>query len=159
MAAHEARPPVPGILQARTLEWVAISFSNAWKWKVKVKSLSCVWLFETPWTAACQAPPSMGFFQARVLEWGAIAFLVTKRPQRTGSTVNVLQNYSFNRVFLKKVICSTQDLAPQPGTEPQPSALLARSWPPRHQGSSCNSLKGVIPAALHSLEIGIVIPN
>ena len=65
--------PVPGILQGRTLERVAISFSNAWKWKVKVKSLSCVQLLTTPWTAAYQAPPSMGFFQARVLEWGAIA--------------------------------------------------------------------------------------
>ena len=53
--------PVPGILQARTLEWVAISFSNAWKWKVKVKLLSCVWPSVTPWTAAYQAPPSMGF--------------------------------------------------------------------------------------------------
>ena len=53
--------PVPGILQARTLEWVAISFSNAWKWKVKVKSLSRVWLQATPWTAAYQAPLSMGF--------------------------------------------------------------------------------------------------
>ena len=53
--------PVPGILQARTLEWVAISFSNAWKWKVKVKSLSHVRLLVTPWTAAHQAPPSMGF--------------------------------------------------------------------------------------------------
>ena len=53
--------PIPGILQARTLEWVAISFSNAWKWKVKVKSLSCVQLLATPWTAAHQAPPSMGF--------------------------------------------------------------------------------------------------
>jgi len=53
--------PIPGILQARTLEWVAISFSNAWKWRVKVKSLSHVWLLETPWTAAHQAPPSMGF--------------------------------------------------------------------------------------------------
>ena len=52
--------PVPGILQARTLEWVAIS-SNAWKWKVKVKSLSLVWLLATSWTAAYQAPPSMGF--------------------------------------------------------------------------------------------------
>ena len=49
----------PGILQARTLEWVAISFSNAWKWKVKVKSLSRVRLFATPWTAAHQAPLSM----------------------------------------------------------------------------------------------------
>ena len=53
--------PVPGILQARTLEWVAISFSNALKWKVKVKLLSRVWLIATPWTAAYQAPPSMGF--------------------------------------------------------------------------------------------------
>ena len=46
---------VPGILQAKTLEWVAISFSNAWKWKVKVRSLSRVWLFATPWTVAHQA--------------------------------------------------------------------------------------------------------
>ena len=53
--------PVPGILQARTLEWVAISFSNAWKRKVKVKSLSHVWLLATPWTAAHQAPLSTGF--------------------------------------------------------------------------------------------------
>ena len=53
--------PVPGILQARTLEWVAISFSNAWKWKVKVKLLSHVWLLATPWTVAHQAPLSMGF--------------------------------------------------------------------------------------------------
>ena len=53
--------PILGILQARTLEWVAISFSNAWKWKVKVKSLGHVQLLATPWTAAYQAPPSMGF--------------------------------------------------------------------------------------------------
>ena len=52
---------LPGILQARILEWVAISFSNAWKWKVKVKSFSCVHLFATPWTVAYQASPSMGF--------------------------------------------------------------------------------------------------
>ena len=52
---------VPGILQARILEWVAISFSNAWKWKMRVKSLSRVRLFATPWTAAHQAPPSTGF--------------------------------------------------------------------------------------------------
>ena len=53
--------PVPGILQARTLEWVAISFSNAWQWKVKGKLLSRVQLLATPWTAAHQAPLSMGF--------------------------------------------------------------------------------------------------
>ena len=60
----DSSPPgsaVLGILQARTLEWVAISFSNAWKWKVKVKSLSRVRLFVTPGTAAHQAPPSVGF--------------------------------------------------------------------------------------------------
>ena len=53
--------PIPGILQARTLEWVAISFSNSLKWKMKVKSLSRVWLLATPWASAHQAPPSMGF--------------------------------------------------------------------------------------------------
>ena len=53
--------PVPGILRARTLEWVVISFSNECKWKVKVKLLSRVQLLATPWTAAHQAPPSMGF--------------------------------------------------------------------------------------------------
>ena len=58
--SHQA-PHFPGILQARTLDWVAISFSNAWKWKVKVKSLSRVRLLATPWTAAHQAPPSVGF--------------------------------------------------------------------------------------------------
>ena len=60
----DGRPPgssVPGIFQTRTLEWVAISFSNAWKWKVKVNSLSRVQIFATPWTAAYQPPPSMGF--------------------------------------------------------------------------------------------------
>ena len=61
---REGSPPgssIPGILQARTLEWVAISFSNAWKWNVKVKSLSCVRLFVTPWTAAYQAPRPWDF--------------------------------------------------------------------------------------------------
>ena len=63
--------PVPGILQARTLEWIAISFSDMWKWEVKVKSLSHIWLLATPWTAAYSIH---GIFQARVLELGAIAF-------------------------------------------------------------------------------------
>ena len=73
----DGSPPgsaVPGILQARTLEWFAISFSNAGKWKVKVKSLSRVRPSATPWTSAYQAPPSMGFSRPGVLEWGAIAF-------------------------------------------------------------------------------------
>ena len=65
--------PVPGILQARPLEWVAISFSNAWKWKVKVKSLSRVWLSD-PMDCSLLDFSIPGIFQARVLEWGAIAF-------------------------------------------------------------------------------------
>ena len=64
--------PVPGILQARTLEWAAMSFSNARKWKVKVKSLSRVRLLVTPWTAAYQAPPSMGF--SRQEYWSGLSF-------------------------------------------------------------------------------------
>ena len=62
--------PVPGILQARTLQWVAISFSNAWKWKVKVKSLSHVRLLATPWTAAYQAPLPRGF--SRQEDWSGV---------------------------------------------------------------------------------------
>ena len=66
-------PTVPRILQARTLEWVAISSSSAWKWKVKVKSLSRVWLLATPWTAAYQAPPSMG--SSRQEYWSGVPLL------------------------------------------------------------------------------------
>ena len=62
--------PIPGILQARTLEWVAISFANAWKWKVEMKSLSHVQLLAIPWTAAYQAPLSMGF--ARQEYWSGL---------------------------------------------------------------------------------------
>ena len=76
---HRRQPTgstVPGILQARTLEWVAISFSSAWKWKVKVKSLSRVWPSVTPWTAAYQAPPSMGF--SRQEYWSGVPLLSPK---------------------------------------------------------------------------------
>ena len=72
----DGSPPgssVPVIPQARTLEWVATSFSNASKWKVKVKSLSRVWLLATPWTAAYQAPLSMGF--SRQEHWSGLPFL------------------------------------------------------------------------------------
>ena len=69
--------PVPGILQARTLEWVAISSSNAGKWKVKVKSLSRVRLLATPWTAAFQAPPSMGF--SRQKYWSGVPLPYLKK--------------------------------------------------------------------------------
>ena len=73
----DGSPPgcaVPGIPQARTVEWVAISFSNAGKWKVKVKSLSRVRLFATPLDYSLPGSSIHGIFQARVLEWDAIAF-------------------------------------------------------------------------------------
>ena len=69
---------VPGILQARILEWVAISFSNAWKWKVKVKSLSRVRLLATPRTVAYQAPLSMGF--SRQEYWSGVPSLSPPPP-------------------------------------------------------------------------------
>ena len=72
----DGSPPgsaVPGILQARIQEWASISFSSAWKWKVKLKSLSRVWLFTTPWTVTYQAPPSMGF--SRQEYWSGVPFL------------------------------------------------------------------------------------
>ena len=74
--------PVPGILQAKILEWVAISFSNAWKWKVKVKSLSRVRLFTTPWTAAYQAPPPMRF--SRQEYWSGLPLPSPARVVRSG---------------------------------------------------------------------------
>ena len=73
---------IPGILQARTPEWVAISFSNVWKWNVKVKLLSHVRLLATPWTAAHQAPSSMGF--ARQEYWSGVP-LPSLRLQSMGS--------------------------------------------------------------------------
>ena len=66
--------PVPAVLQARTLEWVAISFSNAWKWKVKVRSLSHVWLIASDYDCSPPGSSVHGIFQTRILEWGAIAF-------------------------------------------------------------------------------------
>ena len=79
----DGSPPgstAPGILQARTLEWVAISFSNAWKWKMKVKSLSGIWLLTTPWTAAYQAPPSMGFSRQEYWSGVPLPSLVAPLP-------------------------------------------------------------------------------
>ena len=88
--------PVPGILQARTLEWVAISFSNAWKRNMKVKSLSRVRLLATPWTAAYQAPLSIGF--ARQAYWSG----VTLPSPFDGSRAN--QTCNFRPVWVDTVI-------------------------------------------------------
>ena len=86
--------PIPRILQARTLQWVAISFSNAWKWKVKVKSLIRVRLFATPWTAAHQAPLSMGF--SRQEYWSGVPLPSPLPHMRVLPTANsVPLNYIF----------------------------------------------------------------
>ena len=99
----DSSPPgslVPGILQARTLEWVDISFSNAGKWKVKVKSLSHVRLLATPWTAAYQAPPSMGF--SRQEYWSGLSLPspswgINKSKQILMSTrINILKSRQNN---------------------------------------------------------------
>ena len=90
----DGSPPgssVPGILQARILEWVAISFSNAWKWKVKVKSLSHIRLLVTPWTVAYQAPPSMGF--SRQEYWSGLP--LPSLPKDTAPSQNTA-----NRLYL-----------------------------------------------------------
>ena len=80
---------VPGILQGRTLEWVAISFSNAWKGKVKVKSLSRVRLLATPWTATYQAPLSMGF--SRQEYWSGV-------PLPSPNMIYKCQKKTINRI-------------------------------------------------------------
>jgi len=89
--------PVPGILQERTLEWVAISFSNAWKWKVKVKSLSRVRLFTIPWTSAHQAPPSMGF--SRQKYWSGVPS--PSPPQIIYSFINCQKPHEFVLKFVE----------------------------------------------------------
>ena len=78
--------PVPGILQARTLKWAAISFSNAGKWKVKVKSLSRARLLATPWTAAYQAPPSMGFSRQEYGSGSPVPLVVKNPTANAGDT-------------------------------------------------------------------------
>ena len=87
---------VPGILQARTLEWVAISFSNAWKWKVKVKLFSqlCLTLSD-PMVCSLPGSSAHGIFQARVLEWGTIAFSV----HYCSRWKSCLGNYTWKKVW------------------------------------------------------------
>ena len=99
--------PVPGILQAKTLDWVAISFSNAGKWKVKVKSLSHVRLLAIPWTAAHQAPPSMGF--SRQEYWSGVPLPYNNSPSpfttETKKKNTILQSwYFYSQLSMKKLI-------------------------------------------------------
>ena len=106
MRPLDGSPPgssVPGFLQARTLEWVAISFSNAWKWKVKVKSLSHVQLSVTPWTAPYQAPPSMGF--SRQEYWGGVPLPSPKASGGDGIPIEVFQILKDDAVKVLHSIC------------------------------------------------------
>ena len=96
--------PIPGILQARTLEWVAISFSNAGKWKVKVKSLSRIRLLATAWTAAHQAPPSMGF--SRQEYWSGVP-LPSPRLKLVISLRSCDYNAYFNCIFWEVIFSIT----------------------------------------------------
>ena len=99
----------PEILQARTLEWVAISFSNAWKWKVKVKSLSRVWLLATPWTVAYQAPLSMGF--SRQEYWSGLPLPSLLRPDYLESNPSSILT---SQVTLDKFLKLSLELSDSP---------------------------------------------
>ena len=102
----DGSPPgsaVPGILQARTLEWVAISFSNAWKGKVNVKSLSRIRLFATPWSAAYKAPPSVGFSRQEC--WSGVPLpsprLLAKNSSLVEKRQELLQQRNRPKIYLK----------------------------------------------------------
>ena len=107
--------PVPGILQARTLERIAISFSNAWKWTVKVKLLSRVRPFSTPWTAAYQAPLSMGF--SRQKYWSGLPLPSPKCYNGQYQTYawvvkrRTVYSYSFRQVPNVFIICKNKKVS------------------------------------------------
>ena len=113
--------PDPGILQAKVLEWVAISFSNKWKWKVKGKSLTRVQLLATPWTAAYQAPPSMGF--SRQEYWSGVPLL----SPRVYSNSSPLSQWCYPTIS-SSVIPFSSCLFPNISIFSNASALLIR-WP------------------------------
>ena len=116
----DGSPPgsaIPGILQARTLEWVAISFSNAWKWKVKVKSLSCVRLFATPWTAAYQAPPPMGFFRQEY--WSGLPLPSPRDHHTKWNKPERKRQISYDIAYMQNLKCDTNELICKTETDSQ----------------------------------------
>ena len=124
---------IPGILQARTLEWVAISSSNPWKWKVKVKSLSCIWPLATPWTAAHQAPPSMGF--SRQEYWSGVPlpspwliltpFKISQKLLNRYPNNHNMEKTETWQVFLQKTLNILS--LPEPFTVPTDFSLFGKS--------------------------------
>ena len=119
--------PVPGILQAKTLEWVAISFSNAWKWKVKVKSLSRVRLLATPWTAAHQAPPSMGF--SRQEYWSAVP--LPSLENRPASKHCIPHRYSYPENWSETPMRMKSRTKRQACTSKRRGSLWLAEYPPQ----------------------------
>ena len=96
--------PIPGVLQERTLEWVAISFSNAWKWKVKVKLLSHVWLLATPWAAAHQAPPPMGFSRQEYWSGVPLPSLKTRGRRLKSKTWELQKSPDYENINRQELI-------------------------------------------------------
>ena len=109
----DSSPPgssVPGILQPRTLEWVAISFSNAWMWKVKVKLLSRVWLLATPWTAAYRTPLSMGF--SRQEYWSGVPLPSSShciRHSQTRLPMQLIEGGLWKSTFFQIILQTNSD--------------------------------------------------
>ena len=135
---RDSRPPgptVPGILQARTLEWVAISFSNAWKGKVKVKSLSRVQLLATPWAAAYQAPLSTGFSRQ---EYQSELPLNDSKWDHVCETLNTLSNteQNVNSVSQKQTSIEKKTIWKVKET-------LEREWRSGRKGGGVNKAKAV----------------
>ena len=116
--------PIPGILQARTLEWVAISFSNAGKWKVKVESLNRVWLLATPWTAAYQAPPPMGF--SRQEYWSGVIFIHMWTQNVYPHTYTCFRNHG--STLTTPFLSSWNNFLPSPNPYIFLSFLLRYNW-------------------------------
>ena len=118
----DGSPPgstVPGILQARTLERVAISFSNAWKWKVKVKSLSHVQPSAIPWCAAFQAPPSMGF--SRQEYWSGVSLPSPRKDEKDPCFTHILLSEgplrpSPHSIYMLHPMCYPNPYSNQPAT-------------------------------------------
>ena len=144
--------PVPGILQARTLEWVAISFSSAWRWKVKVKSPSRVRPSATPWTAALQALPSMGF--SRQEYWSGVP---------SPSPVLFYKCIYHCTCFWKFSVfpsCVQIIYAPSPTPNPHPTSLLfccssgLTPWE-KHLAAVSASL----PSALQCLSLSVALSS
>ena len=148
MRPHRWQPtrlPRPWDSQARTLEWVAISFSNAWKWKVKVRSLSRVRLVATPWTAAHQAPPSMGFSRQEYwsgvpLHLGGNKMLV--RPWRfwycwEHKKVDTLSVFCTSRVCAQSLSCVQLFVAPWTVAHQAP---LSMEFSGKNTGMPCHFL-------------------